>query len=326
MPLDSAAKDKFLLSEIYNNRANAVIFTGAAENLLSTIPADTINLIVGSPPYNLGKEYERSVDIEDYKQEQKSVLAELHRVLKPNGSICWQVGNYVKDNQVLPLDFIYYDLFKELGMYLRNRIVWRFGHGLNSKKRFSGRYETLLWLTKGHDYKFNLDPVRIRAKYPNKRYSKGEKKGQLSGNPKGTNPSDVWDIILKDWESGFWEIPNVKSNHCEKTIHPCQFPIELVERCVLALTDEDDTVLDPFMGVGTSIIAAIMHDRKAIGSDKEKKYADVAKERVKAYLESKLKIRPIGKPVFNPEFAGKVADIPDAWRNDKESIYYQPGS
>lgn len=324
MPLDSAAKDKFIFSKTYNKRANLVMFTGTAEKLLSKIPDNTVNLIVGSPPYNLGKEYESTVDIEVYKQDQKSVLAELHRVLSANGSICWQVGNYVKDNQVLPLDFVYYQLFKELGMYLRNRIVWRFGHGLNSKKRFSGRYETVLWFSKGHDYKFNLDPVRIRAKYPNKRYTKGEKKGELSGNPKGTNPSDVWEIILKDWESGFWEIPNVKANHCEKTVHPCQFPIELVERCVLALTDEGDTVLDPFMGVGSSIIAAVMHGRKAIGSDKEKRYVELAKKRVGDYFEAKLKIRPIGKQIFDPEFAGKVANVPESWRKDKGSIYYQP--
>lgn len=85
---------------------------------------------------------------------------------------------------------------------------------------------------------------------------RAKKKGQPSGNPLGKNPSDYWAIISQEWENGIIEIPNVKSNHPEKTAHPCQFPIELIERCVLALTNENDWVLDPFGGVGSSLIAA----------------------------------------------------------------------
>lgn len=150
------------------------------------------------------------------------------RILKPQGSICWQVGNYVDNGEIIPLDVILYPIFSRLGLQLRNRIVWHFGHGLHASKRFSGRYEVILWFTKGHDYVFNLDAVRVPQKYPQKKHFKGPKKGELSGNPLGKNPGDIW------------EIPNVKANHVEKTIHPCQFPVELIERLVLALTNEDD--------------------------------------------------------------------------------------
>lgn len=115
-------------------------------------------------------------------------------MLKSTGSICWQVGNYVEQGEVFPLDIFYYSLFKKQGLYLRNRIIWHFEHGLHASKRFSGRYETLLWFTKSKEYTFNLDSVRVPSKYPGKRHYKGEKKGQPSSNPRGKNPSDVWQI------------------------------------------------------------------------------------------------------------------------------------
>ena len=152
------------------------------------------DLIVTSPPYNIGKSYEKRESIEKYLQKQEKLIAELIRVLSEQGSICWQVGNYVKDGEVYPLDIYYYQIFKKCGLKLRNRIVWHFGHGLHAKNRFSGRYETILWFTKNDDYIFNLDDVRVPSKYPGKRHFKGPKKGQLSGNPKGKNPSDIWEI------------------------------------------------------------------------------------------------------------------------------------
>jgi adenine-specific DNA-methyltransferase len=158
-----------------------------------------------------------------------------------------------------------------------------------------------------------LNPVRVPAKYPGKLHFKGDKRGQPSGNPLGKNPSDIWEIIVKDWEKELWDIPNVKSNHPEKTEHPCQFPVELVERCVLALTNEDSWVLDPFAGVGSSLIAAIKNNRNAIGIDKEEKYCKVAKQRIQQLKEGKLKLRPINKPIHKPSPNDKVAKVPSEW-------------
>ena len=230
---------------------------------------------------------------------------ELVRILHPEGSICWQVGNYVDKGEIFPLDIFYYEIFKQHGLKLRNRIVWHFGHGLHARKRFSGRYETLLWFTKSDNYTFNLDPIRVPSKYPNKKYFKGDKKGEISGNPLGKNPSDFWEAIYQEWEKEIWEIPNVKSNHPEKTIHPCQFPVELVERCVLALTDNDDWIYDPYAGVGSALIAGIKNDRKVIGSEKEKEYVDISKKRIVSLMNGELKLRPMGKPIYDPKRTAK---------------------
>lgn len=263
------------------------LYEGDCLDLLKQIPDASVQLIVTSPPYNIGKEYEKKSNLEDYLKFQEKVISESFRVLDSLGSICWQVGNFVENGYIVPLDTVVYPIFEKLGMRMRNRIIWHFGHGLHASKRFSGRYETINWFTKSDDYIFNLDPVRIPQKYPEKKHFKGLHKGKLSGNPLGKNPSDVWDI------------PNVKSNHVEKTIHPCQFPIALVERLILSMTRAKDLVLDPFMGVGTTAIAAILHNRKSAGAEIEKKYIAIAKERINLAIQGLLKVRP-DTPVYEP--------------------------
>jgi adenine-specific DNA-methyltransferase len=255
---------------------------------MQSLPSESMKLVVTSPPYNLGKEYEKRSSKDDYLTQQKAVIKEAVRLLHPEGSICWQVGNFVENGEIEPLDIILYPIFKDAGLQLRNRIIWTYGHGLHCQNRFSGRYETILWFTKTEDYTFNLDPVRIPSKYPEKKYFKGPRRGEISGNPLGKNPGDVW------------EIPNVKANHVEKTEHPCQFPVGLVERLVLALTDEGDAVLDPYLGVGSSAIAALKHARRAYGCDICKRYIDLARERVEDLQAGTLRLRPMNRPVYEP--------------------------
>ncbi len=267
---------------------NSIIACKDNIDFLTTLPDDYIKLIVTSPPYNLGKDYESRTPLDDYLIQQKLVITECVRVLHPQGSICWQVGNYVSNGEIVPLDTLTYSIFRSLGLKLRNRIIWHFGHGLHCTRRLSGRYETINWYTLSDDYTWNLDPIRVPAKYPGKRHFKGPNKGRLSGNPKGKNPSDVW------------MFPNVKSNHPEKTFHPCQFPIELVERLVLSMTNENDIVLDPYMGVGSAIIAALKHKRRAYGCDNIPEYVEMAKKRISAWREGTLRTRPMGKPVYDP--------------------------
>ena len=250
---------------------------------------ESMKLIVTSPPYNIGKSYEKgSLDQIQYVKNQAQTISECVRLLHPSGSICWQVGNHVQNGEIFPLDIMLYHIFKDHGLKLRNRIIWHFEHGLHCTKRLSGRYETIMWFTKDDHYTYNLDAIRVPSKYPQKRYYKGAKAGQLSGNPLGKNPGDVW------------VFPNVKNNHVEKTIHPCQFPVELVERLVLSMTNEGDHVLDPYMGVGSSVIAALKHNRKGYGCDTNKNYVDIAWERVHQLRAGVLKTRPMGKPVYDP--------------------------
>lgn len=258
-------------------------------DFMRPLKKESMKLIITSPPYNIGKAYERKTGLDSYIREQAGVIAECVRLLHPHGSICWQVGNHVVDGEVFPLDVILYDIFKQHGLKLRNRIIWHFEHGLHCSYRLSGRHETILWFTKSDDYTFELDPIRVPSKYPNKKYFKGPKVGQISGNPLGKNPGDVW------------VFPNVKNNHVEKTIHPCQFPVELVERCVLSMTRPGESVFDPYMGVGTTVIAALMHDRIGYGCDIMQEYVNVAWNRVCELRAGTLKTRPMNKPIYDPK-------------------------
>lgn len=266
--------------------------------VMAQLPDQFVQVIVTSCPYNIGKSYEKKASLDDYIESYDDKITQFHRILKDSGSIFWQTGNYVHRGEIVPLDILFYDRFKKYGFKLRNRIIWHFEHGLHCSRRLSGRYETILFFTKSDDYIFNLDNIRIPSKYPNKKYFKGPKKGQLSGNPKGKNPSDVWKILAQDWENEIWHIPNVKHNHPEKTSHPCQFPVELVERCILVASDEGDLIFDPYCGVGSTVIAAIKNKRQGIGTEIDSEYCKIAEERLKLFHEGKLKFRPIERVIY----------------------------
>lgn len=282
----------------FKPNADAVLYTGDCLDFLGTLPDGVARLIVTSPPYNIGKRYERPKKFEDYLAEQARVIKECVRVLADDGSICWQVGNFVDNNEIVPLDVALWPTFRSYGLKMRNRIIWHFEHGLHCSRRFSGRYETIVWLTKSDQYVFSLDAVRVPQKYPGKKHFKGPRRGQFSSNPLGKNPSDIWII------------PNVKHNHVEKTFHPCQFPVELVERLVLSMTNPGDWVLDPYMGVGTALAAAVKHGRRGMGSDIIPAYVEVARERVIAAKAGTLRTRPMDRPVYRPTGREQVAQNP----------------
>ena len=286
------------LAETFQQNADVVIYHGDCLELLGKLPNGFARLIVTSPPYNIGKRYERRMKLEEYLEGQSRVIKECVRVLADDGSICWQVGNFVDDNEIIPLDIALWPTFHTLGLKMRNRIIWHFEHGLHCSRRFSGRYETIVWFTKSDEYVFNLDAVRVPQKYPGKKHFKGPKAGQYSCNPLGKNPGDLWII------------PNVKHNHVEKTIHPCQFPVELIERLVLSMTRPSDWVLDPYMGVGTTAVAAIRKGRKGIGAELVRDYVMVARQRVRAAHEGTLRTRPMERPVYRPSGREKVAQSP----------------
>jgi adenine-specific DNA-methyltransferase len=270
-----------------------------AFEFLAELPAGSADLIVSSPPYCMGKEYDTSVSVQDFKADHRRLAPLLIRALKEGGSVCWQVGHHVQNGVVVPLDAVVYPIFAaQKGLFLRNRVVWTFGHGVHASRRFSGRHETILWFTKGHDYEFNLDAVRVPQKYPGKRHYKGPNKGQWSGNPLGKNPSDVW------------EIPNVKSRHVEKAAHPCQFPVALIQRLIRALVRPDGLVVDPFMGSGTSAVAAALEDCRFAGCDVEIKYVDIARRRIEEVERGNHNYRPLDRPIFSPSGHEAVAKRP----------------
>lgn len=272
----------------YDNANDVTLFPGDCLGLLRSMPPGSADLIVTSPPYNIGKVYEARLDLREYIAQQSEVIRECVRLLSDHGSICWQVGNFVDHGTIVPLDSVLYPVFADHGLRMRNRIVWHFEHGLHCSRRFSGRYEVIVWFTKSDNYYFDLDAVRVPQKYPGKKYFKGAKAGQYSCNPLGKNPGDVWTI------------PNVKHNHVEKTSHPCQFPVELIERLVLSMTIPGSLVVDPFLGVGSTAIAAVRHGRRAAGAELVREYISVTLDRLRREARGELMTRPMGKPVYRP--------------------------
>jgi len=294
-------KPKSVADSFQNEGRRATLFAGDCLELFKELPDSSVDLIVTSPPYCIGKEYEKGWDLERFKSLHEQILPEAVRVLRDGGNLCWEVGYHIKDGVNTPLDFIIYEIATRIpSLKLKNRIIWTYGHGLHSNNRFSGRHETILWFSKGDKQVFNLDPVRVPQKYPGKTHYKGPKLGQPSGNPLGKNPSDVWD-----------HIPNVKAGHIEKTAHPCQFPVALVENLVLALSPENGIVLDPFSGVSSTGVAAIRRKRRYIGAELSKEYVAIAKKRLKAALAGTLEVREMNKPIAIPNPESKVAKAPD---------------
>jgi len=274
-----------ILENGFSDEADVVFAQGKAADYLKQIPDESIHLVFTSPPYNLGKEYEQKTELEDYLENMRPTLTELVRVLNPTGSLCWQVGNFVQAGEVFPLDFYYVPMFLGLGLQLRARMIWKFGHGLHCQKRFSGRHETVLWCTKSNAYTMNLNASNDQNFiYPEKDV-----------------PGEIWQLLEREWADGVWEVTNVKSNHPEKTDHPCQFPIELAERCVLPLTRPGEWVLDPFGGTGTTMLAAVKHGRKAILCDCEAAYLEIARNRLERWRNGVLPYRPLGKPIERSE-------------------------
>ncbi len=244
------------------------IFLGDCLKLLKSLPDESVDLVVSSPPYNLGKEYEAKQALENYLQEQTVVLRECSRILKSTGSLFWQIGAFSNKGMLIPLDIRFFPILESCGLIPKNRIVWARQHGLHARKKFSCRHETLLWFTKSDNYIFNLDAIRVPQKYQNKKHYRGNRKGELSCNPDGKNPGDIW--LFR----------NVKHNHEEQTIHPCQFPEDMISRIILSTTNKNNIVFDPYMGSGTVAVVAKDYERNFLGAELEPKYHQVALRRL----------------------------------------------
>jgi adenine-specific DNA-methyltransferase len=247
----------------------------------------------------MGKEYEKSKSVDDFIAAHKILLPEIVRVTRDGGSICWQVGYHVADQAAYPLDYPIFSIMSGIqGVTLRNRIIWTFGFGMHQTSRFSGRHETVLWFTKGPKPFFDLDSVRTPQKYPGKRHYKGPRKGELSGNPKGKNPGDVWDI------------PNVKAAHVEKVEHPCQFPVSLADRFVRAMCPVNGVVFDPHTGSGSTGIAAIVNGRRFVGAEINTSYVSLAHERLVSAENGTVRVRPVDRPLYVASAGDAVAQRP----------------
>ena len=273
----------------YSPDAAHVIRHGDWRDLLSEVPDDHVALTLTSPPYCMGKSYETTRGLADFQKEQEDVIPRVIAATRAGGSICWQVGYHVNSGVLTPLDYIVHGIISSFPeVALRNRLIWTFNFGQNCSRRLSGRHEVVLWYTKGADFDFDLDSIRVPQKYPGKKHHKGVNKGKYSANPRGKNPGDVW------------QIPNVKANSVEKTPHPCQFPIGLAQGLVRLLCPPGHLVLDPYLGSGTTAAAAALEGRRFAGAEMDEKYYRISVARLDAATTGTLRYRPYGKSIAEP--------------------------
>ena len=288
-----------VLGKPYYNNENVLIYNMDCKEGLLKLKENGIELdsTITSPPYNIGKEYENVLPVESFIDWLVEISDLIYDITKPSGSYLLNVGYLEVPNmgRAVPITYLVWNRIK---FYLNQEIIWNYGAGVAARYYLSPRNEKILWYIKDKlNYTFNLDDIRDPdVKYPNQK-----KNGKLRCNTLGKNPSDFWEIIENEFEKGIFDVPNVKNAHPEKTEHPCQFPVEIAERCVLAFTDEDDWILDPFGGVGSTLIASIKNNRKAMSIDRDEKYSNIATQRVCDFFNGNLKLRKIGTPISKPK-------------------------
>lgn len=232
-----------------------------------------VDLTVTSPPYNIGKEYEAPLALEDYLAWSQSWIDAVHAVTAPAGSFWLNLGYVAMEGRAkaIPLPYL---LWNRIPFHLMQEVVWHYGAGVANRHSFSPRNEKFLWYVKSEDdYTFNLDDVRDPdVKYPNQK-----KNGKLKCNPLGKNPSDVW--IVPKVTSG------TNRSSKERTDHPAQFPVAVIERIIKACSNPGDIILDPFMGSGTTAVVASRLGRRVIGFELSRRYLDLSAERIENQAE-----------------------------------------
>lgn len=252
---------------------DVLIYRSDCIERLQSLPSNVFDLTVTSPPYNIGKEYELELSLNKYVEWSAKWISQVYRTTSTNGSFWLNLGYIPVEHKgkAVPLPYL---LWPHIPFFLIQEIVWNYGAGVATRYSFSPRNEKFLWFVKNSErYVFNLDKVRDKnVKYPNQK-----KNGKLKCNPNGKNPTDVWTF------------PKVTSGSQrasrERTPHPAQFPISVIERIIEACSNAGDIILDPFMGSGTTAEAAIRLGRKVVGFELKSSYVEIAAQRLNQYYE-----------------------------------------
>jgi adenine-specific DNA-methyltransferase len=253
----------------YFSDNNCMLYCADSVKVQKILPSELFGLVITSPPYNIGKEYETVMSVDDYILWTKKWTRETCRLITNNGSFLLNLG-YVSiesKGHAVPLPYL---LWNEIPLFFNQEIVWNYSAGVACKNYLSPRNEKILWFVKNKDnYVFNLDEIRDKnVKYPN-----SKKHGKLRVNTLGKNPSDVWEIAKVT--------TGQNRSSSERTAHPCQFPTDLIDRLVLGFSEKDGIVFDPFVGSGTTIESCIRHGRFCVGFEIREDYCEIAKRRIK---------------------------------------------
>lgn len=242
---------------------------------MQSLPKEVIDLTVTSPPYNIGKAYDANLPLPQYLDWCARWIEEIYRVTDSAGTFWLNFGYLSIPNRAkaIPIPYLLWD---RVPFFLVQEVVWHYGAGVAGRKFFSPRNEKFLWYVKNQElHTFNLDDVRD----PNVKYPNQKKNGKVKVNALGKNPGDVW------------QFPKVTSGtqraSKERTLHPAQFPLSVIERIVKASSHPGDLVMDPFLGSGTTAVAALQLGRHVLGFEVRKDYCELIAERLEAYLASR---------------------------------------
>ena len=264
-----------LLGKPYFQASNCLIYNLDCLEAMKILPDESINLTVTSPPYNIGKEYENLLPLDDYINWCEKWITEVYRLTLCDGAFWLNLGYLSIKNRAkaIPISYLLWD---KIPFYLIQEIVWNYGAGVAGSKFFSPRNEKFLWYVKNSEtYTFNLDDIRD----PNVKYPNQKKNGKIRVNPLGKNPTDVW------------EFPKVTSGQNrsskERTPHPAQFPSAVIQRIIQASSHQNQIVLDPFLGSGTTAMVALDLSRLVIGFEIREDYCDIAANRIETFLSDK---------------------------------------
>ena len=264
-----------ILGKPYFQAPNCLIYNMDCLEAIKLLPEELVALTVTSPPYNIGKEYEKLLLLDEYLNWCEQWIGEVYRVTVDRGAFWLNLGYLsMRDRaKAIPISYLLWD---KVPFYLIQEVVWNYGAGVAGSKFFSPRNEKFLWYVKNQDkYTFNLDEVRD----PNVKYPNQKKNGKIKVNLKGKNPTDVW------------QFPKVTSGKNraskERTAHPAQFPVAVVDRIIKSASNFNDIVLDPFMGSGTTAVVALGLQRQVIGFEIRADYCDIAADRVDDFLRDK---------------------------------------
>jgi adenine-specific DNA-methyltransferase len=264
---------KELVSRIgrpYFETDHCMLFCGDTLSLQKKLGHPLFDAVITSPPYNIGKEYEHVKPLQDYISWSAEWMIDSSALLNPNGTLLINLGYIAIDGKgrAVPISYLLWD---KTPLYLNQEIVWNYSAGVACKNYLSPRNEKILWFVKDEKhYTFNLDPIRDKnVKYPN-----SKRNGKLRVNTLGKNPSDVWEIA---------KVTTGRNRSSEeRTPHPCQFPTDLIDRLILGFTNEQDVVLDPFMGSGTTFESCLRHNRFCVGFEILPEYCEIAKNRIQS--------------------------------------------
>jgi DNA modification methylase len=214
-------------------------------------------LIFADPPFNINYQYDAYDDnrpTEAYLKWSLDWMSEAAHLLAHGGAFWLAIGDKYAAHLAIIADNI-------LGLKRQAWVIWHYRFGQNQKNNFARCKTHLLYWTKSNRTTFNADSIRVpslrQIKYGDKR-----------ANPKGKLPSDVWDF------------PRVCGTFKERTDHPCQMPLAVLERIILGCSNEGDHILDPFAGSGTTLHAALKHNRRTTGIELSEAYAAAIRSRL----------------------------------------------